>query len=172
MLWVRSFSKIYNPKLALEVIEKLVAQNVKVILSMVGPEKDGSLKECQEIVAQKKLPIIFTGLLSKKEWINLSKDYDLFINTTNFDNTPVSVIEAMALGLPVISTNVGGIPYLIENGKTGVLVPPNDSQVFVDEIEAIYNNPSKTMKLSKNARRSVENFDWEVVKEKWIEVLK
>jgi glycosyltransferase involved in cell wall biosynthesis len=167
LLWVRSFSEIYNPKLALEIVEKLVAQNIEVNLCMVGPEKDGSLKECQEIVAQKKLPVTFTGLLSKKEWIDLSKDYDLFINTTNFDNTPVSVIEAMALGLPVISTNVGGIPYLIEHGKTGVLVSPNNSQAFVDEIQVLFNNPSKAIEISKNARIAVEKFDWEVVKGLW-----
>ena len=172
LLWVRSFSEIYNPKLALEIVEKLVAQNIEVNLCMVGPEKDGALKECQEIVSQKKLPVTFTGLLSKEEWIDLSKDCDLFINTTNFDNTPVSMMEAMALGLPVISTNVGGIPYLIENNETGVLLPPNDSQAFVDAILNLYKNPSKTFEISKNARTAVEKFDWEVVKEKWIEVLK
>ena len=172
LLWVRSFSEIYSPKLALEIIEKLVSQNIQVSLCMVGPEKDGSLKECQEIVIQKKLPVTFTGLLSKEEWIDLSKDFDLFINTTNFDNTPVSVMEAMALGLPVISTNVGGIPYLIENGKTGVLVPSNNSQAFVDEIDALFNNPLKAIEISKNARIAVEKFDWEVVKGLWNNLLK
>lgn len=171
LLWVRSFSEIYNPKLALEIIEKLVAQNIEVNLCMVGPEKDGSLKECQEIVAQKKLPVTFTGLLSKKEWIDLSKDYDLFINTTNFDNTPVSVMEAMALGLPVISTDVGGIPYLIENNKTGILVPPNDEQAFVKAIIDLLFNSDKTKTLSNKARLKVESFDWEEVKGLWNEVL-
>ncbi len=172
LLWVRSFSEIYNPQLALEIVEKLVAQNIQVSLCMVGPEKDGALRDCQEIVAQKKLPVTFMGLLSKEKWIDLSKDFDLFINTTNFDNTPVSVIEAMALGLPVISTNVGGIPYLIENGKTGVLVPSNNSQAFVDEIDALFNNPLKAIEISKNARIAVEKFDWEVVKGLWNNLLK
>ncbi len=171
LLWVRSFSEIYNPQLALEIVEKLVAQNIQVSLCMVGPEKDGALRDCQEIVAQKKLPVTFMGLLSKEKWIDLSKDFDLFINTTNFDNTPVSVIEAMALGLPVISTNVGGIPYLVEHGKTGVLVSPNNSQAFVDEIQVLFNNPSKAIEISKNARIAVEKFDWEKVKKLWDEVL-
>ena len=55
--------------------------------------------------------ITITGILRKAEWIELSKDYDVFINTTNVDNMPVSVIEAMALGMPIVSTNVGGIPF-------------------------------------------------------------
>ncbi len=49
---------------------------------------------------------------------------DIFLNTTNVDNTPVSVIEAQAAGLCVVSTNVGGIPFLLENGKDALLVPP------------------------------------------------
>ena len=48
---------------------------------------------------------------------------DVFLNTTNYDNTPVSVLEAMACGLPLVSTNVGGIPYLLEDGKTALLAP-------------------------------------------------
>jgi glycosyltransferase involved in cell wall biosynthesis len=171
LLWVRSFSKIYNPLLAIEIVERLMVQNIEVRLCMIGPDKDGTLKECQELVSQKKLPITFTGKLSKEDWIKKSRDYDIFINTTNFDNTPVSVIEAMALGLPVVSTNVGGIPYLIDQGKTGIIVPPNDAQVFVDEILNLINKPDKVAEITTNARKKVEQFDWEVVKEQWIEVL-
>ena len=171
LLWVRSFSKIYNPLLAIEIVEKLLDENIEVKLCMIGPEKDGSLKECQEIVAQKKLPVTFTGMLAKDEWIEKSKKYDLFINTTNFDNTPVSVMEAMALGLPVISTNVGGIPYLIKHQKTGVLVSPNQAQSFVKEIIELLNHPEKATAIAENARKQVENFDWEIVKEKWNDIL-
>jgi len=77
----------------------------------------------------------------------------------------------MALGLPVISTNVGGLPYLIEHDKTGVLVPPNDVDVFVEAITQLLSNSEKTEQLSKNARIAVGLFDWKVVKEKWDEVL-
>ncbi|MCF6308051.1 MAG: glycosyltransferase family 4 protein [Flavobacteriaceae bacterium] len=171
LLWVRSFAELYNPKLALEIVEELQKKQIDVSLCMVGPEKDGSLEECKNIAKEKNLPITFTGKLSKEEWINLSEEYTLFINTTNFDNMPVSVLEAMALGLPVISTNVGGIPYLIEDNKTGILVPANNVDVFVKAITELLSNPEKTETLSKNARDAVEQFDWEVVKEKWDEVL-
>ena len=171
LLWVRSFSEIYNPLLAIKIVEKLLDENIEVELCMIGPEKDGSLKECQEIVTKKKLPVTFTGMLNKEEWIIKSKGYDLFINTTNFDNTPVSVMEAMALGLPVISTNVGGIPFLIDNEKTGLLVNPNDETLFVEKIISLLNQPLKAESLSVNARNFVETFDWEKVKTKWDEVL-
>ena len=171
LLWVRSFSKIYNPLLAIEIVEKLLDENIAVELCMIGPEKDGSLKECQEIVAQKKLPITFTGILAKEEWIAKSKEYDIFINTTNFDNTPVSLMEAMALGLPVVSTDIGGIPFLIDHENTGVLVSPNQAQLFVTEIIDLLNHPEKATAIAENARKIVENFDWEIVKHQWRAVL-
>ncbi len=171
LLWVRSFASIYNPVLALDIVEELLNQGFDASLCMVGPEKDGSLEKCKAIAQQKKLPVTFTGKVSKKEWIHLSKEYDIFINTTNFDNTPVSVIEAMALGLPVVSTNVGGLPFLITNNKTGILVPPNNAGVFVKAIKDLLANPKKAIQVSKNARLEVEKFDWEQVKQKWFKIL-
>ncbi len=171
LLWVRSFAELYNPLLAVEIVEALIKKNIAIELCMVGPEKDGSLEKCKKLAKEKNVPIIFTGLLKKEAWIALSKDYDLFINTTNFDNTPISVIEAMALGLPVISTNVGGLPYLIENKKTGILVPPNNVDVFVEAIIDLLSHPEKAISIAQNARAAVELFDWEVVKGEWGKVI-
>lgn len=171
LLWVRSFSKIYNPELALKVVEELLEKKIDVSLCMVGPEKDGSLNQCRELTQQKNLPITFPGKLDKKDWINLAVEYDIFINTTNFDNMPVSVIEAMALGLPVVSTNVGGLPFLIEHNKTGILVPPDNEQAFVDAICQLLTNTILGETISKNARTKVEGFDWEKVKHSWFRIL-
>ena len=111
-------------------------------------------------------------LLSKKEWVNKAKAYNLFINTTNFDNMPVSVIEAMALGLPVISTNVGGIPHLIDHNKNGILVPPKDANAFVDAILDLKNNSNIANNIAIAARNKVEQYDWNVVKLQWKSILK
>lgn len=167
LLWVRSFAEIYNPLLALHILAQLKAQKIPVSLTMVGPDKDGTLEVCKTFAATHQLPVTFTGLLSKKEWIALAATHDVFINTTNFDNTPVSVIEAMALGLPVISTNVGGIPFLIEDGKTGLLVPPNDKKAFVHTIEQLILNPTKVKRISHQSRQVTEQFDWNQVKKQW-----
>ncbi len=170
LLWVRSFAEIYNPLMALEVMEILKKQNLDVELCMVGPEKDGSLQNCKKIATERNLPITFTGILTKAEWIALSKNYDIFISTTNFDNMPVSVMEAMALGMPVVSTNVGGVPFLVDSGVNGVLVPPRDPQVFTEAIKELCQNPDKVADLSKSARSKMEGFDWEKVKKQWFEL--
>lgn len=172
LLWVRSFAEIYHPMLALKVVEKLRTRYPDVTLCMVGPEKDGSLQKCKDYAQKHDLPVVFTGKLSKKEWREKSVDFDVFINTTNFDNTPVSLIEAMALGLPIVSTDVGGIPYLIEDTKNGLLVPPNDTSEFVKAIDELYINNELVQALSLNGRKKAEGFDWENVKQHWQSLLK
>ena len=168
---MRSFSKIYNPLLAIQLLKALQNDGFKASLCMVGPEGDGTLEEVQNLAETLQVEVTFTGKLSKKEWIRLSEDYNIFINTTNFDNMPVSVIEAMALGLPIISTNVGGMPFLIENGHDGILVNPNNVDAFVESVNWILSHPNETKKIVINARHKVEQFDWERVKNEWISLL-
>lgn len=171
LLWVRSFSEIYNPILALDIVEILIKKGMDVSLCMVGPDKDGSMEACKKKAMELNLPITFTGMLKKEKWITLSAEYDIFINTTNFDNMPVSVMEAMALGMPVVSTNVGGLPFLIENGVDGILVPPNNPEAFVKAIEDICANTLKAQEITKKARIKMEGFDWQKVKHSWIKLL-
>jgi glycosyltransferase involved in cell wall biosynthesis len=171
LLWVRAFAEIYNPILALQVLEELLKEYPEAELCMVGPEKDESFQECVNYAKQNKLSVKFTGKLSKSEWIAISVGYDIFLNTTNVDNTPVSLIEAMALGLPIISTTVGGIPYLLRNEETGILVPPDDESAMLSAIKELLINQDLAEKISRNARQQAEKFDWEIVKRDWKEVL-
>ena len=78
----------------------------------------------------------------------------------------------MALGIPVVSTNVGGIPFLLEHEKNALLVSDNDVDDMVLQIKKLLKNPEKTNLIIENARETVNNFDWEIVKLKWIELLK
>jgi len=171
LLWVRSFSEIYNPMLALEVVKTLKKRGKPVSLCMVGPDKDGSMETCKTMAVNQNLPITFTGVLDKEEWIALSQEYDIFINTTNFDNMPVSVMEAMALGMPVVSTSVGGVPYLIADGKTGLLVPANNLEAFVKAIENVVEDLTLTKQITRQARLEIEAMDWEKVKKMWITLI-
>ncbi|MGL4518494.1 MAG: glycosyltransferase family 4 protein, partial [Phocaeicola sp.] len=128
LLWVRAFASIYHPTMAVEVLAALSKVYADAELCMVGPDKDGSLGALATLAQQLGVKVEFKGKLTPKEWGQLSEKYDFFINTTHFDNTPVSVIEAMGLGLGVVSTNVGGIPFLIEHAKEGWLVADSDVQ--------------------------------------------
>lgn len=167
LLWVRSFSELYNPELAVLVLDTLLKRGYDATLTMIGPEVDGSLAKTKALAKQNNLDVNFTGKLSKAEWIAYSKSCTIFINTTNVDNTPVSVIEAMALGLPVVSTNVGGLAFLISAGTDGLLVPPKEPEAMAQAILKLKSDDALRAKLVINARTKVENFSWKAVKPKW-----
>ncbi|HNR73209.1 MAG TPA: glycosyltransferase family 4 protein [Cyclobacteriaceae bacterium] len=171
ILWVRAFHKIYNPVMAVNVMAQL--NDGRAQLCMVGADTDGTRSLVENRIQELNLSsqITLTGRLMKEEWIKLSQEYDIFINTTTIDNMPVSVIEAMALGLPVVSTAVGGVPYLIENNKTGILVESNNVEAMTNAIRHVLQNPDHAKSISLNARKEVEDFDWENVSLKWFDVL-
>ena len=171
LLWVRAFSEIYNPMLALKALKLLLKEYPKATLCMIGPDKDGNLSVCKTYAKKHGLPVKFTGKLSKKEWRERSKEFDVFLNTTHIDNTPISVIEVMALGLPVISTNVGGIPYLLEDKKDALLVADDDTEGVAASITLLIKNPEIASNLTLNARTRAEGFDWENVRQAWLRLL-
>ena len=174
IIWVRAFDKIYNPVMAVEVLAKVKRDVPSASLCMVGPDKDGSLNEVKQKAIELGVidDIEFTGLLPKNEWIQKSKKIDIFINTTTVDNIPVSIIEAMALGLPIVSTNVGGLPYLINDGVDGVLVENNDVEEMTRSILKIINNEIKISEITNNAREKACKFDRNIVAEQWKKLLK
>jgi len=171
LLWVRSFSKIYNPKLAVQLLKSLREDNFKASLCMVGPDNDGSLQETKALAKDLKVEVEFTGKLPKEVWHKKSKEFNVFINTTTIDNMPVSIIEAMALGLPVVSTNVGGLPFLIEHNTDGILVRPNNVDALKAAILSLKNNEILQQQIAANARKKVEKFDWDVAKDQWFSIL-
>jgi len=167
LLWVRSFSKIYNPEMAIHVAKLLNDTGYNVTLCMIGPDVDGRVNQCKTLAKSLGVHVQFTGKLSKKDWIERSHRCNIFINTTNFDNMPLSVIEAMALGFPIVSTNAGGLPFLIEHNVNGLLVSKDDKDAMANAIIRLINDQDLRTKLSKNARSKAETYDWSLIKSQW-----
>ena len=172
LLWVRAIDAIYNPEMALQTLVILRKTHLDAQLTMVGPYKGISEHEWQQTLEKYQLPVTMTGSLSKTAWIALAKEHTVFINTTTIDNMPVSVMEAMALGLPVVSTNVGGMPYLIEQEVTGLLVPSNDSEAMAQAIVSLLLDPNKTQRIITQARERILAYDWSNVRLKWLDLLR
>jgi glycosyltransferase involved in cell wall biosynthesis len=170
LIWLRAFHEIYNPSLAPRALAFLTKTSPEVSLTMIGPDKgDGSLPHTQNVAGELGVcdHLRFSGKIPKEavpSWMNQG---DIFLNTTNIDNTPVSVMEAMACGLCVVSTNVGGIPYLLEHEADALLVPPNNPEAMAQAVQRILTEPGLAKRLSRNARKKAEHYDWSNILPKW-----
>lgn len=169
-MWLRSFHDTYNPTLAVHVLARLRDHVPDVHLTMVGPDKhDGSWQRVEQLARELGVGdrLTMPGGVAKTDvprWLNQG---DIFLNTTNVDNTPVSVLEAMACGLCVVTTNAGGLPYLAEDGVDALLVPPRDVDAMTRAVLRILHNPSLSDTLSRNGRAKAEQFDWMALSVHW-----
>lgn len=174
LVWLRAFHDIYNPSLAVKVVAALANDWPSVNLVMIGPDKkDGSLELTRNLAAKLGVlaRITFPGPVPKNtipEWINRG---DILLNTPRIDNTPVSVIEAMACGVCIVSTKVGGIPYLITDGCDGLLVPDSDEMAMVMAVRRLMVEEGVAGRLSRNGRIKVEQFDWSTILPQWERLL-
>ncbi len=171
ILWVRAFRTIYNPQLVIKVLRLLLDKGYDAKLCMIGPDVDGSLKDVKQLASQLNVDVEFKGKMKKQDWILESRSHTIFVNSTNFDNTPLTVIEAMALGMPVVSTNVGGMPFLISNREDGLLVEANNATQMMEAIIGLYNSPNEASEMVLKARKKVEAFDWVHVGKQWKTIL-
>jgi glycosyltransferase involved in cell wall biosynthesis len=174
LIWLRAFHQIYNPSLAPRMLAQLTNEFPEIQLIMVGPDKrDGSLPETQRVAAALGVAdrIQYPGRVAKQDvpyWLNQG---DIFLNTTNIDNTPISVMEAMASGLCVVSTNVGGLPHLLADEQDALLVEPNNAERGAAAIRRILTQPDLAARLSQNGYDKVRLFDWPLVLQQWQDLL-
>ncbi|MDB6027990.1 MAG: putative glycosyltransferase [Verrucomicrobiales bacterium] len=173
LVWLRSFHEIYNPTLAPKVLELIGREFPEARLTMIGPDKDGSLEKTKQTARALRVDdrIVFAGGIEKSAVPEYLHCGDIFLNTSNIDNAPVSVIEAMACGLCVVSTDVGGIPFLLKNRHNALLVPPNDLNAMAGAVRNILIDHDLAKRLSENARTKAEDYDWAVVLPKWKSIL-
>jgi glycosyltransferase involved in cell wall biosynthesis len=174
LIWLRAFHEIYNPRMAVQVLALLKREFPDICLTMIGPDKgDGSLQatrqEAERLCVIESLTL--SGSVRKEEVPGKFACNDIFLNTARIDNTPVTVLEAMASGLCVVSTSVGGIPYLVQDESDGLLVPSENAESMAAAVRRIIVEPGLSRRLSRNARRKVELLDWSVIVPRWEELL-
>lgn len=171
--YLRAFHRNYGPLVAIKAFAIVQQQYPNAHLTMVGPEIDDVLGECQSLAAELKLNsnIDFLGRVSKSRIPELGSKCDIFLNPTFVDNTPVSTVEAMAMGMCIVATTAGGLPYLLQDGHTALLVSPGDEVEMAKAVFRILQNPRLGESLSRNARSMAEQMDWRTVTPRWVDVI-
>ncbi len=107
------------------------------------------------------LPVEFAGFVSQDEIPKYLNEADIFVRPSLSEGMGNSFIEAMAAGLPVIATPVGGIPDFLKDGETGLFCEVNNPKSIADKVMEYVNNPELAEKISNNAREMVEEkYDW------------
>ena len=113
-----------------------------------------NLAEKKTGILSKNVSVQIKGVISSSELCKALKKSHCYFHSSYIDNSPNSICEAQMIGMPVISTNVGGISSLIEHNKTGILLPSNDPFLAASYITQIVNNQDFAIELGKNARKS------------------
>ncbi|WP_304518227.1 glycosyltransferase family 4 protein [Cecembia rubra] len=172
ILALRGFGKPYNPLMTLKAICLLKDQVENLKLLMLGNPEEAHYLEVMQFIEDHRLAGIVEvkPKMPKNEWIALSKDYDIMVSNPVIDNTPISLIEGMALGMCVVSTKVGGVPYLVSE-KVCALVESDDATGLSEAILSILQDAEYAQQLSRNGRAKAQAFDWENVRPLWENLL-
>jgi len=174
LIWLRAFHQIYQPSMAVKVLAALYRQYPGARLLMIGPDKgDGSWQFVQRLAGSLGVAegLQLVGAVPKAAVSQWLEQEDIFINTSRFDSFGVSVMEAAACGLPVVTTAVGELPYLWQHEVDALLVPAEDPEAMAGAVRRILTQPGLAERLSRNARKKAEAFDWSVVLPQWEELL-
>lgn len=170
LLWMRTFHEIYRPLLAIETLGRLRDAGVDARLTMAGQERDADLVEACRRRARD-LGVVervrFVGFLDMEGKRRAFSQHDVFLNTNVVDNTPVTVLEAMASGLPVVATAVGGVPHLLRHGEGGVLVAADDADAMAAALRGLLSDPAEADRLSAAGREVAESCGWPAVHRRW-----
>jgi len=151
---------VYGIDTIIKAIPHILKQHRDVKLTILG---DGSeRKRLTKLVEGMGLSRVveFAGQVSTEEVVGYMQKADLLVNASLVDNYPNAILEAMAMGLPVVTTLVGGIPYLVEDGKTAVGFAVGDSQGLGEKVMQVLGNKGLYRRLSKNGREKVAGLVW------------
>jgi glycosyltransferase involved in cell wall biosynthesis len=168
LLWMRTFHPVRNPELALRSIARLKRKYPEITLCMAGQDQ-GSLSQIRRMAIELGIDdsVRFPGFINREQKIEEASKADIFVNTNRVDNMPVSVLEACAFGLPVISTDVGGIRELLKHEDNALLIADDDDEAMADAIERLLEDPNLSSLLSSNGRKLAESVSWETIRLDW-----
>lgn len=157
--WTRSMDELYDPMGALNVFELVRKQHPNASMVMTS---DGSLLRAVKDYAKSHGldGVSLPGRVPKEEVARIMNEADLCLNTTRHDGLPTALLEAAASGLPIVTTNAGGIASLFEHGKSAMMCEVGDVEGLARSILYLLDNPDKAKEMGLAARDIAEQYTW------------
>lgn len=167
----RSLVETYNIECTLKAFKIVQEEYPEATLTILG---NGPLrKSLEDFVKENGLHNVhFTGLVKNTEIYNYLDKADIMVSSSRADNMPVSILEGFNAGLLVIASNVGGVPYMIEDGKNGLLFTSDDAVEMADKMLFAIKNQEVSIQMIENAHRSLTEYTWQKSKDRLINIYK
>jgi L-malate glycosyltransferase len=164
----RNFEPLYNIRCTLDAFAIVQHEVPDARLTLVGDGSQRATLEAQ--VRELELRnVTFLGRVPPDRMGELYDEADVYLNSPNIDNMPGSIIEAYAAGLPVVTTDAGGIPYIVRHGETGLMVPCNDAAAMAAASVRLLREPGLARRLSAQARADcLRCYVWPAVEAEWV----
>lgn len=109
----------------------------------------------------------FIGHVAREDVAALYDSVDIYLTSPNIDNMPVSLLECLASGLPIVATRAGGIPYIVRDGETALLVPVNDHEALASRAMHLLEDEALVERLTSRGLEEVKRYHWAPVREQW-----
>ena len=160
LLVTRNLEPIYNNETVIKAMSIVLktAPNATLKIAGSGPEKN-KLREMVENMGLEN-HIEFVGKLDRNAMIEAYHLADIAINPSLADNMPNSVLEALAVGVPVVSTNVGGVPHMVKDRETASLIPPKSPELMAEKIIELLNDPALYQHYVQQGQAQIAQYTW------------
>ena len=170
LMWIRAFHSIYRPWDAVEVLHRVAESHPGARLTLIGLDKgDGSLQRVHEVARRRKVTGRLDVILGMPhdDIAKALRSADVFLNTTSVDNTPMSVLEALAARVPVVTTDAGGIPHLVQHDESALVSPVAATDAMADHVLRLLEDAACAERLREGGSRVAQAHDWSTVFPRW-----
>jgi len=168
LLCTRNFEPLYNLSCVLRAFAKIQALYPTATLTLVGGGSQETMLR-QEAAALGLQNVAFAGRIAPSHVHAYYANADIYLQAPRIDNMPLSLLEAFASGLPVVSTDVGGVPSMLRHGVDGLLVADNDADALADQVVTLLNNAALARRFAESAYRTLAAYEWPVVRDGWLQ---
>lgn len=167
ILVARNLEAIYDVEMAILTLDALKKCGVNAVLKIAGsgPEEAKLRVLVQQLGLENE--VTFLGRLDKQGMVSAYQHADVLLNTSRIDNSPNALIEAMSCGLPIVTSAVGGIPFLVSDRHEALLANQHEPAVYASLLQMLCEQPTLRESLIKNGLETSKRFDKEEVIKAW-----